>query len=60
MHVHNFWFNLFDPLGRRWLVQHMLEKLRHGDMEWGDKFFHFHGIAQLFLHTFRQSELRKA
>jgi ubiquinone/menaquinone biosynthesis C-methylase UbiE len=60
MHVHNFWFNLFDPLGRRWLLQHTLEKLRHGDMEWGDKFFHFHGIAQLFLHTFRQSELRKA
>jgi len=60
MHVHNFWYNLFDPLGRRWLVQHVLEKIRHGDMEWGDKFFHFHGIAQLFLHTFRQSELRKA
>jgi len=60
MHVHNFWYNLFDPLGRRWLAHHVWEKLRHGDMEWGDKFFHFHGIAQMFLHTFRQTELRTA
>ena len=60
MHVHNFWYNLFDPLGRRWLVQHVLEKIRHGDMQWGDKFFEFHGIAQMFLHTFTQGELRKA
>jgi ubiquinone/menaquinone biosynthesis C-methylase UbiE len=60
MHVHNFWYNLFDPLGRRWLAQHILEKIRHGDVEWGDKFFHFHDIAQMFLHTFTQSELRTA
>jgi SAM-dependent methyltransferase len=58
MHVHNFWFNLFDPLGRRWLVHHLIEKLRHEDVEWGDKFFHFHGIAQMFLHTFSETELR--
>lgn len=60
IHVHNFWFNLFDPLGRRWLARHFLEKLRHDDLEWGDKFFHFHGIAQMFLHTFTQTELRTA
>lgn len=60
MHVHNFWYNLFDPLGRRWLARHAWEKFRHGDMQWGDKFFHFHGIAQMFLHTFTQTELQTA
>jgi ubiquinone/menaquinone biosynthesis C-methylase UbiE len=60
IHVHNFWYNLFDPLGRRWLVQHAMDKIRHGDMQLGDKFFPFHGIGQLFLHTFTQRELRKA
>jgi ubiquinone/menaquinone biosynthesis C-methylase UbiE len=60
MHVHNFWYNLFDPLGRHWLAQHIFEKIRHKEVELGDKFFHFHGIAQMFLHTFTQSELRGA
>ena len=60
MHVHNFWYNLFDPLGRRWLVQHIREKFRHKEIEWGDKFFHFHGIAQMFLHTFTHTELQTA
>jgi SAM-dependent methyltransferase len=58
IHVHNFWFNLFDPLGRRWLMHHFCDKLRHKDVEWGDKFFHFHDIPQMFLHTFKQKELR--
>ncbi len=57
IHVHNIWYNFFDPLGRRWLVKHLWDKIRHRDVEWGDKFFHFHGIAQMFLHTFTQGEL---
>jgi ubiquinone/menaquinone biosynthesis C-methylase UbiE len=60
IHVHNFWYNLFDPLGRRWLVKHAWEKIRRPEIEWGDKFFHFHGIAQMFLHTYTQSELRQS
>jgi SAM-dependent methyltransferase len=59
MHVHNYWFNLFDPLGRRWLVKHFFERLKDSTVEPGDKFFPFHGITQMFLHTFTQSELRQ-
>jgi SAM-dependent methyltransferase len=59
VHVHNYWFNLFDPLGRRWLARHVLERLRNREIEPGDKFFPFHGIGQMFLHTFKQTELRK-
>jgi SAM-dependent methyltransferase len=59
MHVHNYWFNLFDPLGRRWLVKHFFERLKDRSVEPGDKFFPFHGITQMFLHTFKQSELRR-
>jgi SAM-dependent methyltransferase len=59
IHVHNYWFNLFDPLGRRWLVKHFFERLKNREIEPGDKFFPFHGITQMFLHTFKQSELRQ-
>jgi SAM-dependent methyltransferase len=59
MHVHNYWFNLFDPLGRRWLMKHFFERLKNREIEPGDKFFPFHGITQMFLHTFKQSELRR-
>jgi SAM-dependent methyltransferase len=60
IHVHNYWFNLFDPLGRRFMVRQFFDKLRHREIEWGDKFFHFHGIAQMFLHTYTESELSRA
>jgi ubiquinone/menaquinone biosynthesis C-methylase UbiE len=60
LHVHNFWFNLFDPLGRRWLRAHRRERRRNRQIERGDKFFPFHDIPRMFLHTFTQSEVRQA
>ncbi len=60
IHVHNVWFNLFDPLGRRWLAKHFVERLKNREIELGDKFFCFHGIAQMFLHTFTHGELHTA
>jgi SAM-dependent methyltransferase len=56
VHVHSFWHNLYNPLGRRWLLTQAVNALRHRDVQWGDKFFTAHGIAQMFLHTFRQGE----
>ncbi|NQU23964.1 MAG: class I SAM-dependent methyltransferase [Candidatus Nealsonbacteria bacterium] len=58
LHVHNFWFNLFDPVGRRWLLGHLLSvPFRRGEQR-GDKFFHYRGIPEMFLHTFTLGELR--
>ena len=60
LHVHNYWFNLFDPLGRRWLASNLWRSLVSRDIERGDKYFHYRGIPRMFLHTFTQGELRRA
>ena len=60
IHVHNFWYNLFDPLGRRWAIKHLLGAPFSRDLELGDKFFRYRGIPNMFLHTFGQSEFRRA
>ena len=60
LHVHNLWYNLFDPAGRRWLVRHLSTVLFRRGVERGDKFFYYRGIPQMFLHTFTQGELVRA
>jgi SAM-dependent methyltransferase len=60
IHVHNFWFNLFSAEGRRYLVRHLWESFTNRDLERGDKFFSFHGIPKMYLHTFGERELRRA
>ncbi len=57
IHVHNQWFNLFDPAGRRWLLRHLPSLLFRRNIERGDKYFPYRGIPQMYLHTFTQGEL---
>jgi len=62
LHVHNFWYNLYDPGGRRWLARQLRSAVLRGEVlrrevELGDKYFHYRGIPQMFLHTFTQGEL---
>jgi len=57
IHVHNQWFNLFDPAGRRWLLRHLPSLLFRRNLERGDKYFHYRGIPQMYLHTFTRGEL---
>ena len=56
LHVHNQWFNLFDPAGRRWLMQHWASVLMNRNVERGDKYFHYRGVPQMYLHTFTRRE----
>ncbi len=58
VHVHNFWYNFYDPAGRRWLLHHLPSVLL-GHTQRGDKFFHYRGIPQMYLHTFTQGELKR-
>jgi SAM-dependent methyltransferase len=60
LHVHNFWFGLFDSMGRRWIVRSLAAALFARDLERGDKFFDYRGIPKMFLHTFGRGELRRA
>jgi SAM-dependent methyltransferase len=56
LHVHNRWFNLWDPQGRRWLVGDWLRRLGRW-REGGDCVMPVHqGIAGLTLHLFTRRE----
>lgn len=60
LHVHNTWFSLYDPAGRRWLLGHLSAWLRDRRIELGDKVFYYRDIPRMFLHTFTQRELLHA
>ena len=59
LHVHNFWYRLFDAPGRRWLLSSLLSAARRRPT-WGDSQFEFRGIRQFYLHAFTWRELRRS
>jgi ubiquinone/menaquinone biosynthesis C-methylase UbiE len=59
LHVHNRWFNFWDPQGRRWLVRDVLRSLVQRT-EGGDRLMPVHqGIAGLTLHLFTRREVKR-
>jgi SAM-dependent methyltransferase len=57
LHVHNRWFNFWDPRGRRWLAADLLKSLA-GRADAGDRAMPVHqGIAGLSLHLFTRGEV---
>lgn len=58
MHVHNRWYNLFDPQGRKWLLSNWLGAALKRDREFGDKVFPYRAIPNMFLHVFTKRELQ--
>jgi len=60
LHVHNYWYNLYDPAGPWWLLGNLLRSIFVRDIERGDKFFPYRGIPNMFLHVFTRSELTAA
>lgn len=57
IHVHNRWYNLFDPQGRWWLLGSYLGVGRRQGLEAGDKIFDYRGIPNMRLHLFTRREL---
>jgi SAM-dependent methyltransferase len=56
LHVHNRWFNLHDPAGRRWLLGDLWRSWLRG-VPSGDRLMPAHqGIAGLTLHLFTRRE----
>ncbi len=60
LHVHNYWFNLYDPGGPWWLVKNLWRSVFVRGVETGDKFFFYRGIPNMFLHLFTRRELNRA
>lgn len=58
LHVHNFWYNLYDPGGPWWVLSSCLASAWRRDLEVGDKFFDYRRIPNMFLHVFRPGELK--
>lgn len=59
LHVHNFWFNLYDPGGVAWVANSIGRGLLDGEWERGDKFFSYRSVPQMFLHVFTRGELKR-
>jgi SAM-dependent methyltransferase len=57
LHVHNFWYNLFDPGGPWWVIKSLTTRPFRQDFEVGDKFFDYRSIPKMYLHVFRRQEL---
>jgi ubiquinone/menaquinone biosynthesis C-methylase UbiE len=59
LHVHNRWFNFWDPEGRRWLVRDLLRSFLKRTPG-GDRLMPVHqGIAGLTLHLFTRREAER-
>lgn len=57
LHVHNRWFNLLDPAGRRWLLDDVWRSWVRGQPA-GDRVMPVHqGIGGLTLHLFTRTEV---
>lgn len=57
-HVHNLWFNIRDPQGRKWLLRDRIGAWFQG-RPGGDRYAHDRGIPNSYMHVFRRSELRE-
>ncbi|MBA2114622.1 class I SAM-dependent methyltransferase [Bremerella alba] len=60
VHVHNFWFNLFEPDGLLWIASHLVKSKLTSELERGDKYYRYRGIPNFFLHVFSRSEFAKS
>jgi len=57
LHAHNFWFCLFDPDGPWWVLRNLVQSTFTRGLERGDKYLHYRGLSNMFLHAFTHSEL---
>ena len=59
LHIHNYWYNLYDPGGPRWLFGNWFRSLYRSTVERGDRHFSYRGVPNMFLHVFRYQEIKK-
>ncbi len=60
IHVHNYWYNLYDPGGPWWLLRNLFASIFDEETERGDKYFPYRGVANMFLHVFTRHELKRS
>jgi SAM-dependent methyltransferase len=60
LHVHNYWWNLYDPRGPWRLASNYFRAKAIGDVEPGDRYFNYRGVHNMFLHVFTRCEVVKS
>lgn len=65
LHVHNYWYNLFDPGGPWWLLRNLVasgwsRSFGSGKLERGDKHYPYRGLPNMFLHVFTRREIQSS
>ena len=58
LHAHNFWLNIRNPQGRRWLGSQVWPAL-FDRANLGDRRMNYRGIADMKVHLYRWSELKR-
>lgn len=56
LHAHHVWSQIRDRGGVKWFAGHLADVVR-GRNEFGDRFAEYRGIRNMFIHSFRKSEL---
>ena len=59
VHAHNAWFQVRHPRGVRWAASSAWSQLR-GTGDFGDRTATYRGVNQMFIHSFRKTELKQA
>ena len=59
IHVHNYWYNLYDPGGPTWLIKNRFQSLFSRQIERGDRSYSYRGVYNMFLHVFTRSEIKR-
>ena len=59
LHAHNLWQQVKLPGGWKWLAGHLME-VAMGKCDLGDRFAKYRNVSDMFIHSFRKSELEAA
>ena len=59
IHVHNYWYNLYDPGGPSWMLKNICQSMLQKGIEAGDRFYPYRGVYNMYLHVFRKREIER-
>lgn len=59
LHVHNYWYNLYDPGGPKWMIKNAWQSLRSTEIERGDRTYPYRGVYNMYLHVFTRTEIHR-
>lgn len=59
LHAHNIMASLHEPGGKRAALKSLVKSLASNEHEFGDAYYAYRGLENMFMHRFTQSELKR-